>query len=101
MITAGDGTSIECDFVLGCDGFHGVSRAAAAGTACSEIDFGAEWLALLAEAAPSCEHQIYGLHRDGFAGHMHRTASTSRFYLQIHSGADVSGWDDDAILVCT
>jgi p-hydroxybenzoate 3-monooxygenase len=97
VVRAGDGTSIECDFVLGCDGFHGVSRAAAAGTVCSEVDFGAEWLALLAEASPSSEHQIYGLHRDGFAGHMHRTATTSRFYLQVNPGTDVDEWDDDAI----
>jgi p-hydroxybenzoate 3-monooxygenase len=97
VIRAADGTSLGCDFVLGCDGFHGVCRGAAAGTVCSEVDFGAEWLALLAEAAPSSEHQIYGLHPDGFAGHMHRTATTSRFYLQVSSGTDANDWEDDAI----
>ena len=96
-VLAGDGTSVACDFVLGCDGFHGVCRAAAVGTVCSGMDFEAEWLALLAEAAPSSEHQIYGLHPDGFAGHMHRTATTSRFYLQVEPGTRVDDWDEPAI----
>ena len=97
VIRAGDGTSVECDYILGCDGFHGVSRTAAHGAVSSEVDFGAEWLALLAEAPPSSEHQIYGLHRDGFAGHMHRTPTTSRFYLQVSPGTDMETWDDEAI----
>jgi p-hydroxybenzoate 3-monooxygenase len=96
VIRAADGTSLECDIVLGCDGFHGVSRTAVAAT-CAEIDFGAEWLAILADAAPSSEHQIYGLHREGFAGHMHRTSTTSRFYLQVNPGTQVDEWDDDSI----
>jgi p-hydroxybenzoate 3-monooxygenase len=61
------------------------------------VDFGAEWLALLAEAAPSSEHQIYGLHPDGFAGHMHRTSTTSRFYLQVNPGTRLDELDDNAI----
>jgi p-hydroxybenzoate 3-monooxygenase len=51
----------------------------------------------LTESPPSSENQIYGLHRDGFAGHMHRTATTSRFYLQVSFGTGVDEWDDDAI----
>ena len=97
VIQAADGTSAAFDLVLGCDGFHGVSRVAAPGTVCSGVDFGAEWLALLAEAAPSSEHQIYGLHGDGFAGHMHRTPTTSRFYAQVDPGTHADDWDDDAI----
>jgi p-hydroxybenzoate 3-monooxygenase len=96
-ICADDGTSYVCDFVLGCDGFHGVSRTAAAGTSCVGVEFGAEWLAILADAAPSSEHQIYGLHRDGFAGHMHRTPTTSRFYAQVEPGTHATDWDDDTI----
>jgi p-hydroxybenzoate 3-monooxygenase len=46
-----DRTSVACGVVLGCDGFHGVCRPAAIGTVCASIDFGAEWLALLAEGA--------------------------------------------------
>ena len=89
-ILLADGTSVDCGVVLGCDGFHGVSRPAATGTVCAGVDFGAEWLALLADAPPSSQHQIYGLHPDGFAGHMHRTATTSRFYLQVDIGSSCS-----------
>ena len=95
VIVAG-GEEVPCGFVLGCDGFRGVSRAAAGAQPCG-VDFGARWLAILAEAPPSSEQQIYGLHPQGFAGHMHRTPAVSRFYLQIQPGADASTWDDDAI----
>jgi p-hydroxybenzoate 3-monooxygenase len=97
VLRLADGTSERCGVVLGCDGFHGVSRAAAAGTVYAGVDFGAEWLALLADAPPSSEHQIYGLHPDGFAGHMHRTATTSRFYVQVAIGTPLDAWDDDTI----
>jgi 2-polyprenyl-6-methoxyphenol hydroxylase-like FAD-dependent oxidoreductase len=97
VVRGDDGTTVDCDFVLGCDGFHGVSRLAATEAVCSGVDFGAEWLALLAEAAPSSEHQIYGLHPDGFAGHMHRTSTTSRFYRQVNPGTRLDEWDDNAI----
>jgi 2-polyprenyl-6-methoxyphenol hydroxylase-like FAD-dependent oxidoreductase len=45
-----DGDLVTCDFVLGCDGFHGVARPALAGVSCSGVGFDAEWLALLAQA---------------------------------------------------
>jgi p-hydroxybenzoate 3-monooxygenase len=66
-------------------------------TVCCGVDFGAEWLAVLAEAPPSSEHQIYGLHWDGFAGHMYRTATMSRFYLQVDPGTRVDESDDDTV----
>ena len=43
------------------------------------------------------KHQIYGLHPDGFAGHMHRTSTTSRFYLQVNPGTRLDELDDNAI----
>jgi p-hydroxybenzoate 3-monooxygenase len=95
IVASGD--EVRCGFVLGCDGFHGVARAAARGTRSCGVGFGAQWLAILAEAPPSSEQQIYGLHPQGFAGHMHRTPAVSRFYLQIQPGADAGAWDDDAI----
>jgi p-hydroxybenzoate 3-monooxygenase len=77
-----DGAAVRCDFVLGCDGFHGVTRSAMKSASCSGVDFGAEWLALLAAAPPSSDHTVYALHPDGFAGHMLRSPTVSRFYLQ-------------------
>src|SRR5262249_9739909 len=82
--------------VLGCDGFHGISRPALKGAICSGVDFAAVWLAFLAEV-PSGDHGVYGLHRDGFAGHMPRSASVSRFYLQIEPGTDPNGLTDEWI----
>jgi p-hydroxybenzoate 3-monooxygenase len=82
-----DGDELLCDFVLGCDGFHGVTRPALKSVSCNGVDFGAEWLSILAEAPPSGELTVYGLHPDGFAGHMLRSATVSRFYLQIEPGS--------------
>jgi p-hydroxybenzoate 3-monooxygenase len=86
IIVLGDGEEVSCEFVLGCDGFHGVCRHAVKGSSCSGTDFDAEWLAFLAEVPPSSDHGVYGLHPDGFAGHMLRSATTSRFYLQVEPG---------------
>jgi len=92
-----EGAAVRCDFVLGCDGFHGVTRAALKGASCAGRDFGAEWLALLAESPPSSDHTIYGLHREGFAGHMLRSATVSRFYLQVEPDSRAEDWSDDRV----
>jgi p-hydroxybenzoate 3-monooxygenase len=97
VIRLDTGEEISCDFVLGCDGFHGVTRAAIQGASVSGIDFGAEWLTLLAEVPPSSDHSVYGLHPDGVAGHMLRSATVSRFYLQIETGTDPDSWAEDSI----
>lgn len=95
VVELADGHQLVCDVVLGCDGFHGISRTSA-GVGVAETEFGARWLSILAQAPPSSVRQLYGLHPDGFAGQMHRTATVSRFYLQIPAdqGADL---DDDRI----
>lgn len=97
VVVTDQGEQAAFGLVIGCDGFHGVARAAAAGTSCSGVDFGARWLALLAEAPPSSELQIYGLHPRGFAGHMHRTPAVSRFYLQVAPGSSAGAWDEEEI----
>jgi len=97
VVVTGQGEQAGFGVVIGCDGFHGAARAAAAGTSCSGADFGARWLALLAQAPPSSELQIYGLHPAGFAGHMHRTPAVSRFYLQIEPGSRAEAWQEEEI----
>jgi len=76
---------IDCDFVAGCDGFHGISRQTIPESILrpryKKYDYA--WLAITAEAAPSTEHIIYGIHPRGFAGHMLRNETISRYYLQI------------------
>jgi p-hydroxybenzoate 3-monooxygenase len=92
-----DGDEVSCEFVLGCDGFHGISRQALKGATCSGVDFGAEWLAFLAEVPPSSRHGVYGLHPDGFAAHMLRSPTMSRLYLQVEPGTDATGLSDEWI----
>ena len=95
VIVLADGDEVSCDFVLGCDGFHGVCRLALDGASCSGVDFGAELFWVDAEVPPSSDHVVYGLHPDGFAGHMLRTPTVSRLYLQIEPGADPSRLPDE------
>jgi len=90
VIVLADGDEASCDFVLGCDGFHGVSRLALEGASCSGVDFGAELLWVDAEVPPSSDHVVYGLHPDGFAGHMPRTPTVSRLYVQLEPGTDAN-----------
>jgi len=97
VVVTSQGEQAAFGVVIGCDGFHGAARAAAVGTSCSGADLGARWLALLAEAPPSSELQIYGLHPGGFAGHMHRTPAVSRFYLQVEPGSRAVAWDEEEI----
>ncbi|MCC0177682.1 4-hydroxybenzoate 3-monooxygenase [Waterburya agarophytonicola K14] len=90
---------IKCDFIAGCDGFHGVSRASIPETITKPYgkDFDYAWLAITAEAPPSTEHIIYGLHPNGFAGHMLRNEKISRYYLQIPLEDKVVDWSDSRI----
>ena len=76
---------IESDFIAGCDGFHGVSRASIPESAIEPHTkhYNYAWLAITAEAPPSTKHIIYGIHPRGFAGHMLRSETISRYYLQI------------------
>jgi p-hydroxybenzoate 3-monooxygenase len=97
VIVLADGEEVSCDFVLGCDGFHGVSRHALTGASCSGVDFGAAWLVFLAEVPPSSDHGVYGLHPAGLGAHMLRSPTVSRLYLQIEPGTDVNGLSDDWI----
>jgi p-hydroxybenzoate 3-monooxygenase len=92
----GETMTIEADFAVGCDGYHGVARACMPSDAVSVYNkqhpYG--WLAVLAKAPPSTEHIIYALHPDGFAGHMLRSHTVSRYYLQVPLDEDVNNWPD-------
>jgi p-hydroxybenzoate 3-monooxygenase len=96
VIVLADGEEVFCDFVVGADGFHGISRDALNGETCG-VDFGAAWLAFLAEVPPSADHGVYGLHCDGFAAHMLRSATVSRLYLQIEPDISEDELSDDWI----
>jgi len=90
---------LNCDFIAGCDGFHGVSRdsipAGILRTYHHGYPFG--WLGILAAVAPSTEELIYAYHERGFALHSLRTPEISRLYLQVDPDEDISNWPDDRI----
>ncbi len=90
---------IRCDFIAGCDGFHGVSRSYIPGHACSVYDrsYPFAWLGVLAEAAPSRDELLYMHHPSGFALYSMRSPRITRLYLQCRPDEDVHEWSDDRI----
>ena len=89
---------LECDFIAGCDGFHGVCRAslpAGAITAYEKVyPFG--WLGVLADVPPATEELVYANHERGFALCSQRSRTRSRYYLQCPSDDRAERWSDDA-----
>lgn len=90
---------LQADYIAGCDGFHGISRPSVPAAALTIYDqrLPFSWLGIIAEVAPSTEEIIYSLSERGFAGHMLRTASVSRFYLQCDPDDDLANWPDHRI----
>ncbi|RZS41053.1 p-hydroxybenzoate 3-monooxygenase [Herbihabitans rhizosphaerae] len=98
--TGADGEErLECDFIAGCDGYRGVSRQSIPAGMFREYSHnpGIAWLSILAEAPPSTRAIIYALHENGFAGHMLRSKTVSRFYLQCPVSDDVRNWPDERV----
>jgi p-hydroxybenzoate 3-monooxygenase len=96
-----DGQSAEviCDFIAGCDGFHGVCRPAIPESALAVFErvypFG--WLGILAEAPPSSHELVYAHHERGFALLSMRSPQVSRLYLQCAADEDIRNWPDERI----
>lgn len=95
----GDGVTrrIDADVVVGCDGFHGPSRASIPEPKVWERAYPFAWLGVLADVAPSTDELIYAWHPDGFAMHSMRSPRVSRFYLQVAPDEDIERWSDDRI----
>jgi p-hydroxybenzoate 3-monooxygenase len=89
---------IECDFIAGCDGFHGVCRASAPRGAITEFEkvypFG--WLGLLSDTPPVNDELIYINSPRGFALCSQRSKMRSRYYLQVPLTDKVEQWSDEA-----
>ena len=92
-------TTIECDVIAGCDGFHGVSRdSIPAGVLTAyEREYPFAWLGILAAVAPSSEELIYCYHERGFALLSMRSPSVSRLYLQVPADERIDAWPDTRI----
>ncbi|CAM03306.1 p-hydroxybenzoate 3-monooxygenase [Saccharopolyspora erythraea NRRL 2338] len=95
----GEPTEITCDFVAGCDGFHGVSRRSVPASALSvyEHEYPFAWLGVLARMPPVASELVYSAHERGFALYSMRTESLSRLYLQVAPDDDGSTWPPELI----
>ncbi|HLZ67931.1 MAG TPA: 4-hydroxybenzoate 3-monooxygenase [Aliidongia sp.] len=95
----GASQELECDFIAGCDGFHGVCRPSIPASQLKLYDrvYPFAWLGILAEAAPSQDELIYANHSDGFALYSMRSPQITRLYLQCRPDEDLAEWSDDRI----
>jgi len=97
FVHEGQTRELECDLVVGCDGFHGVSRASVADLTAYEHTYPFAWLGILAEAPPSSEELIYAYHDRGFSLHSMRSPRITRLYLQVAPDEDLDAWPDERI----
>ena len=88
---------LACDFIAGCDGFHGVCRASLPSGALDIFEriypFG--WLGILADVPPVSHELIYANHANGFALASMRSATRSRYYLQCKADENICEWPDE------
>jgi p-hydroxybenzoate 3-monooxygenase len=90
---------IDCDFIAGCDGFHGICRPSipADRMRVFDRDYPFGWLGILSESPPPDHELIYSYTDRGFALYTMRSMSLSRLYLQCGHDEDIAGWPDSRI----
>src|SRR5882757_7825835 len=95
----GEQHTLECDFIAGCDGFHGICRATVPPEQLSlyERVYPFAWLGILAQIPPASHELIYANAERGFALLSMRSPTVSRLYLQCAPEEDVEGWSDERI----
>ena len=88
---------IDCDFIAGCDGYHGISRKSVPERAIQTFErvypFG--WLGIIADVRPVSEELIYANHTRGFALCSMRSMTRSRYYVQVGLEEKIEDWSDD------
>ncbi|MGH1509076.1 4-hydroxybenzoate 3-monooxygenase [Ralstonia solanacearum] len=91
--------TLHCDYIVGCDGFHGICRPAipAQRQAVFERAYPFAWLGILAEAAPAANELIYASHAHGFALFSMRSPKITRLYLQCRPDENLADWPDARI----
>jgi p-hydroxybenzoate 3-monooxygenase len=96
---AGNEGRVTCDFVAGCDGFHGISRPSIPARAIQTFDreYPFAWLGILTDSPPIDPELVYVHHPDGFALFTMRSNTMSRLYLQVAVDEDIAKWSDDRI----
>jgi p-hydroxybenzoate 3-monooxygenase len=95
----GRAQTLECDFIAGCDGFHGTCRASLPAGLLKEYgrSYPFAWLGILASAAPTSDELVYAHHERGFALYSMRSPTVTRLYLQCAPDEDLAQWSDDRI----
>ncbi|MCK9917669.1 4-hydroxybenzoate 3-monooxygenase [Microbacteriaceae bacterium K1510] len=95
----GKAETIECDFIAGCDGFHGICRPSLPAGSWAGYDrvYPFAWLGILSESPPPEKELIYAYHENGFALFSMRGPDLSRLYLQIKPDEDIEAWSEDRI----
>lgn len=87
----------DCDYIAGCDGYHGVSRASVPAAALTTFErlypFG--WLGVLVDKPPVSDELIYAHHARGFALCSQRSPTRSRYYVQVDAAETLENWSDD------
>ena len=95
----GEAHEVQCDFIAGCDGFHGIARQTIPADLLKIYErvypFG--WLGILAEAPPVADELIYARHSRGFALYSMRSPKVVRHYIQCLPDTDPDDWSDDRI----
>lgn len=93
----GESVRIDCDYIAGCDGFHGVSRQSIPADSLKTFErvypFG--WLGVLADTPPVNEELVYANHPRGFALCSMRSATRTRYYVQVGAEEQVENWSDE------
>jgi p-hydroxybenzoate 3-monooxygenase len=95
----GEQVELACDFVAGCDGFHGICRQAIPGSVLSVFErvYPFAWLGILAKAPPTHDELIYAYHERGFALYSMRSPEITRLYVQVAPEEDIANWPDARI----
>ncbi|MGH2821369.1 MAG: 4-hydroxybenzoate 3-monooxygenase [Actinomycetota bacterium] len=95
----GEEHELRCDFIAGCDGFHGPCRGSVPSGALTfhTFDYPFGWLGILARVAPSTEELIYAYNDRGFALHSLRSPELSRLYVQCDPHDDLKEWPDERV----
>ena len=90
---------VECDYLAGCDGFHGVCRPSIPEGVLQTYErvYPFSWLGILAEAAPSQDELVYMNSERGFALFSMRSPTVTRLYLQCANDEDLAQWPDDRV----
>ncbi len=91
--------TLHCDFIAGCDGFHGVCRPSVPAGVLTVFErvYPFAWLGILAEATPASDELIYANHENGFALLSMRSPTVSRLYLQCSPDENLEEWPDERV----